>query len=177
MCLRALDLHARLFQRLKQILHNLLGNAAKFTQDGSIHLSVCPDETESKVIFTVSDTGPGIPEEKMQSVFNAYDRVSIRKASHARAHKHTKTCTHARTRERARTHQHTCAHACTNAQERDRSACHRISYVAWTQDIKAIRCKCVHQRYVKSYEQKHTQTRNRNPHLRTCDIKRVAVEF
>ena len=47
--------------RLSQILINLLTNAGKFTFEGSITLGVEIDEERGEVLFSVADTGPGIP--------------------------------------------------------------------------------------------------------------------
>ncbi len=59
--------------RLSQILLNLLGNAIKFTSQGSVNLSVEKDPGNPGVIaFTVRDDGPGIPLAERESVFEAY---------------------------------------------------------------------------------------------------------
>jgi len=54
--------------RLTQILVNLLGNAAKFTKEGTIRLSVTRDDTDS-FCFSVIDTGIGIPAEALDKLF------------------------------------------------------------------------------------------------------------
>lgn len=61
--------------RLSQILINLLTNAAKFTSEGSIVLGVeiCPEQNE--VLFSVTDTGPGIPLDKQEMVFNRFEKL------------------------------------------------------------------------------------------------------
>ncbi len=64
--------------RLKQILVNLLGNAAKFTDNGEIELRVEPLWTEnesSKLRFSVRDTGIGIPTTKQEKIFNAFSQA------------------------------------------------------------------------------------------------------
>ncbi len=61
--------------RLEQILKNLLSNALKFTSKGSIKLSVSQPENSSLVQFSVKDTGIGIPKEKQQQVFEAFQQA------------------------------------------------------------------------------------------------------
>ncbi|MDX2181344.1 MAG: ATP-binding protein [Bryobacteraceae bacterium] len=61
--------------RLRQVLINLLGNAVKFTQQGSIELTVerrDPAEGELQLLFSVRDTGIGIPYEKQEEIFVAF---------------------------------------------------------------------------------------------------------
>lgn len=61
-------------KRLKQIMINLLGNAVKFTpQEGKIRVSVQRDGDFA--VFSVSDTGYGIPPEKHESIFYAFEQV------------------------------------------------------------------------------------------------------
>ena len=61
--------------RLRQVLVNLLGNAIKFTQQGTIAISVrnenCTDSAV-EVLFTVCDTGIGIPVEKQAAIFEPF---------------------------------------------------------------------------------------------------------
>ena len=66
--------------RLKQILINLINNAIKFTVEGEVYLevSVIPTEMETDKIvleFRVTDTGIGIPENKVGSLFDAFTQV------------------------------------------------------------------------------------------------------
>src|SRR5204862_2371330 len=64
--------------RLRQVLLNLLGNAIKFTKSGEVTLRVTPD-TDSPVVgalrFTISDTGVGIPGEKLGAVFERFTQA------------------------------------------------------------------------------------------------------
>ncbi|GAA4296457.1 hybrid sensor histidine kinase/response regulator [Nibribacter koreensis] len=65
--------------RLSQILNNLIGNALKFTENGSVKLSieVMAQEAERVFIeFTVSDTGIGIQEEKLTTIFDKFTQGS-----------------------------------------------------------------------------------------------------
>jgi CheY-like chemotaxis protein/anti-sigma regulatory factor (Ser/Thr protein kinase) len=56
--------------RVQQILKNLLSNACKFTLAGSVTLHV--QASDSHVTFRVEDTGIGIPEEQLESIFEAF---------------------------------------------------------------------------------------------------------
>ncbi len=65
--------------RLRQLLLNLIGNAVKFTDEGSVELLVTPiAESEASLIrFEVVDTGIGIPEEKQPGIFKEFYQVDI----------------------------------------------------------------------------------------------------
>lgn len=64
--------------RLKQILLNLISNAIKFTDEGSVTLSVSATETDHRYhfVFRVIDTGHGIPKESFANIFNQFEQVS-----------------------------------------------------------------------------------------------------
>lgn len=61
--------------RTRQILHNLIGNAIKFTEKGWIHLQVDADPTGS-VTFEIRDTGVGISDELQAVVFDAFRQAA-----------------------------------------------------------------------------------------------------
>ncbi|MET4082440.1 signal transduction histidine kinase/DNA-binding response OmpR family regulator/CHASE3 domain sensor protein [Pedobacter sp. UYP30] len=61
--------------RLEQILKNLLSNAIKFTSKGSVKLKLEKNHELNAMVFTVSDTGLGIPEEKQGLIFEAFQQA------------------------------------------------------------------------------------------------------
>jgi signal transduction histidine kinase/CheY-like chemotaxis protein/DNA-binding LacI/PurR family transcriptional regulator len=64
--------------RLRQILVNLLGNALKFTLQGSVIVEVKAHEVRAESVdleLAVKDTGPGIPPEKHAAVFEAFEQA------------------------------------------------------------------------------------------------------
>ena len=61
--------------RLQQVLINLLINATKFTTEGNITLTL-EKESETMALFTVTDTGCGIPPEKQNQIFNRFEKLN-----------------------------------------------------------------------------------------------------
>lgn len=61
-------------QRLEQILKNLISNAIKFTESGKVILSIAA-EGDDRILFSVSDTGIGISEEQLKSIFEAFHQA------------------------------------------------------------------------------------------------------
>ncbi|MFE6095234.1 HAMP domain-containing protein [Streptomyces massasporeus] len=71
--------------RLRQVLRNLLSNAVKFTEQGGVELSIEPaadDEVPAGVVrgaavvaFRVKDTGIGIPEQHLETIFGAFQQA------------------------------------------------------------------------------------------------------
>jgi two-component system, sensor histidine kinase ChiS len=59
--------------RLKQVIHNLVGNAAKFTQEGSITIST--EAKEDRVVIRVEDTGVGIAPSQWETVFQPFEQA------------------------------------------------------------------------------------------------------
>lgn len=66
--------------RLSQILTNLVGNAVKFTSEGTVTLEahLLPRKTDDKcnVLFTISDTGCGIPDDKLTTIMEPFGQVA-----------------------------------------------------------------------------------------------------
>lgn len=73
-------------QRLEQVLNNLLSNAFKFTETGEVILRISPHspstdsginklKNKNLLVFSVIDTGKGIPTDKQQVVFEAFQQV------------------------------------------------------------------------------------------------------
>jgi PAS domain S-box-containing protein len=65
--------------RLRQILFNLVGNGLKFTERGSVSLHVSvpgADNGRDGLLFIVSDTGPGMADEELETAFETFGQVS-----------------------------------------------------------------------------------------------------
>jgi signal transduction histidine kinase/FixJ family two-component response regulator len=61
--------------RVGQVLHNLLGNAFKFTPlGGTVRLSVHRSAGSDYVLCDVEDTGPGIPKEELETIFEVFEQ-------------------------------------------------------------------------------------------------------
>ena len=56
-----------------QYLPDLIGNASKFTDEGTISVKVM--ENEKDILFTVTDSGIGIPQDQLEKVFEAFHQV------------------------------------------------------------------------------------------------------
>ena len=64
--------------RLRQILVNLIGNSLKFTEKGEISVRVSTgkkNDDKIKLLFSVEDTGIGVPKNEQKKIFNAFDQV------------------------------------------------------------------------------------------------------
>ncbi|MBU1346941.1 MAG: response regulator [Alphaproteobacteria bacterium] len=61
--------------RLQQMLFNLLSNAVKFTDDGSITVAVDWRDADNRLILAVTDTGCGIPPERLAHIFDSFEQV------------------------------------------------------------------------------------------------------
>ena len=72
--------------RLRQVLVNLLSNAVKFTDEGEVSVSVSSEAIRGEmrqILFEVKDTGIGIPQDKMDRLFQPFDQLE-RSISHKR---------------------------------------------------------------------------------------------
>ncbi len=68
--------------KLRQILINIIGNAVKFTQRGSIKLQISGEVSSScsqahRINFEIQDTGPGIPEDDLELLFQAFQQSKL----------------------------------------------------------------------------------------------------
>jgi len=59
--------------RFRQVLNNLLGNSAKFTQSGFIRLSM--REVSGQLVVVVQDSGIGIPRERLETIFESFNQA------------------------------------------------------------------------------------------------------
>lgn len=66
-CLVCLD-----YVRVKQVLINLLSNAIKFTREG--HVELIAEYSENRLLFTVSDTGIGMPQSQLDKIFDYFQQ-------------------------------------------------------------------------------------------------------
>ena len=72
--------------RVRQIVINLVGNAVKFTDEGEISVRIWAEADDGKSVrahLTFTDTGPGIPPEKIETIFGAFTQADT---SHRRRH-------------------------------------------------------------------------------------------
>lgn len=72
--------------RLRQIIINLVGNAIKFTEEGEVLVDVevtsLPSAPQLTLHFSVRDTGPGIPPDKQELIFEAFRQVDSTASRH-----------------------------------------------------------------------------------------------
>ena len=61
--------------RLTQILHNLIGNAMKFTETGTISIGAV--QQDDSIQITVTDTGSGIPADKLALIFEPFEKIEF----------------------------------------------------------------------------------------------------
>lgn len=60
--------------RVQQILYNLLGNAIKFTHEGTI--TIASEVTESSLFLHITDTGIGIPQDRQEHIFDHFEQIT-----------------------------------------------------------------------------------------------------
>jgi len=65
--------------RVRQVLNNIIGNAVKFTDQGHI-LIHAEDLSPTHILISISDTGRGIPESLIESIFQPFTRIEMNKA-------------------------------------------------------------------------------------------------
>ncbi len=70
-------------QRLRQIIINLISNALKFTEEGSVEFG-CSLKSDGKILFFVKDTGIGIPKNKLALIFDRFRQVDDSGTRHHR---------------------------------------------------------------------------------------------
>ncbi len=62
--------------RLRQVIGNLVNNAIKFTETGGVLISLTPDSgNKNAVLVSVQDTGPGIPDDRLPTLFEAFTQA------------------------------------------------------------------------------------------------------
>jgi len=64
--------------KLKEIITNLINNAFKFTDEGHIVLEYAVDEAQKRIVFSVTDSGIGIPEEFQKSIFKRFSKINAK---------------------------------------------------------------------------------------------------
>lgn len=62
-------------ERLRQILLNLVGNAVKFTHEGGVGIEA--NATGGEFVVTIADTGPGIPAERLATIFEEFEQGGL----------------------------------------------------------------------------------------------------
>ena len=63
-------------RRLEQVLLNMLMNAAKFTESGKINMAYQLSDDKTKITFSVTDTGIGIPRGKEEVIFSRFEKLN-----------------------------------------------------------------------------------------------------
>lgn len=64
-------------ERVEQVLKQLLSNAAKFTESGSITLGYELNQQQNMISFTVSDTGIGVPRAMQEKIFERFVKIDL----------------------------------------------------------------------------------------------------
>ncbi|WP_162687654.1 response regulator [Bradymonas sediminis] len=61
--------------KMRQVLFNLLSNACKFTSDGTVTMRVQPDDDYEHIVCEIEDTGVGMSEEQLDTIFDAFTQA------------------------------------------------------------------------------------------------------
>jgi len=61
--------------RLQQIMHNIVGNAIKFTYSGTVSVTAVKMGAENRVKILIQDTGIGIPRDKLEAIFQSFEQA------------------------------------------------------------------------------------------------------
>jgi signal transduction histidine kinase len=61
--------------KLKQVIINLVGNALKFTAKGNVTVRICAHTDGTPRAMEVADTGPGIPADRLEAIFEAFTQA------------------------------------------------------------------------------------------------------
>jgi len=70
--------------RLGQILRNLVSNALKFTDEGKVEIFIDVGKQTNQIIITVKDSGAGIPTNKLDTIFEAFEQVDASRTTERR---------------------------------------------------------------------------------------------
>lgn len=62
--------------RIRQVLSNILSNAVKYTNKGTIYFSAVTATTDDKIILKIKDSGPGMTQEEQEMIFREFTRLS-----------------------------------------------------------------------------------------------------
>lgn len=62
--------------RIRQVLSNILSNAVKYTNKGTIYFSASVTEDDDKIILKIKDSGPGMTQEEQEMIFKEFTRLS-----------------------------------------------------------------------------------------------------
>lgn len=68
-------------ERILQVLRNFLGNAVKFTMEGG-EVGISAQQEEGKVKVSVRDTGPGVPKENLETIFEKFQQGPLKHSRH-----------------------------------------------------------------------------------------------
>ncbi len=67
--------------KLRQVLINILSNAVKFTQEGTVQCQVSGNDANDVLQFSITDTGPGLTPEEIETIFEAFTQTQAGRES------------------------------------------------------------------------------------------------